>query len=99
MQFLIKQYKFINMRINIQNRLVQQDLFELLNSDSTDINIQEEDGKIYLIKTEKDEDFWLGEIRYIYDDMDVAKKDLKTLKSIMKILNERIISVVDNHGE
>jgi hypothetical protein len=81
------------MRINIQNLLVQQDLFEILNSNSVDLGVQEEDDKIYLIKTEKDGEDWLGESRYIYENKKEALKDLETLKNIMKSLD------INYHGE
>jgi|NOAtaT_6_FD_contig_31_6825681_length_1210_multi_5_in_0_out_0_2 hypothetical protein len=75
------------MRINIQNLLVQQDLFEILNSNSMELGVQEDDNKVYLIKTITDGEYWLGESRYIYDNKEEALKDLETLKNIMKSID------------
>ena len=88
MRFVIKQYNFINMRVNIQNRLVQQDLFELLNTHPDNLGTYEEDGVKYLIKSEAGEDGeWQTRTMYRYDSASELLEDLESLRNIMKILD------------
>ena len=76
------------MRINIQNRLVQQDLFELLNTHPDNLGTYEEEGNHYLIKTEPGEDGdWHSRTMYRYDSVSELLEDLESLRNIMKILD------------
>ena len=87
MHFVIKEHKFIKMRVNIQNRLVQQDLFELLNTHSDNLSVHEEDGKYYLSKVEMEGDEWKSRTLYGYESNEEVLEDLKEIINIMRALD------------
>lgn len=88
MQFNIKQHNFIkDMRVNIKNRLVQQDLFELLNTHSYDLSVHEEDGKYYLSKVDMDGSKWKSRTLYGYESNEEVLEDLKEIINIMRSLD------------
>jgi DnaJ-domain-containing protein 1 len=87
MQFVINQHKFIKMRVNIKNRLVQQDLFDLINTHPDNLGVYEEDGKHYMIKVDPDGEDWSSRTLYQYESASEVLEDLENLKNIMKVLD------------
>jgi len=80
MDYLIKNLKFIPMKIELTNRLVQQDLYILLNMPPDNILFHEEEGEFFLQRKE-DEDM---STFYRYENVCDVVKDIESIKKLIE---------------